>query len=237
MHALLLLLTACSSNKDAPVTVHGRLTVPDDAVFRLEIHHDGGVLDPGSGFVAKLPKTDRVIGVTAHHLFSPAGGLARELRASEVPKFVTKIVPKGIHGLLPEVGPMLYVQGAQVTVDRQDWTTDLAAFTVPDSYRESALPFVSGTVSVGSTIWLVTVPHENQPRLVEAEVEFSTHKMLMFKLSDPSIETRGTSGCPLINDKGEVVGMNTAEGSNGKELHGTAHPAESIVEQLLSVGE
>jgi hypothetical protein len=207
---------------------------PEDSVFRMEFEHARGSFEPGSGFVAHLPGTEWLIGVTAHHLFSPAGGLERELYAAEVPRFVLKINPLGPLGKkLPEVGPMLLVAGAEITKDRQDWTSDLAAFKVPDSYLQQALYLSPTNAKVGDVVWLITVPRKGgDPVANRAVVEVSTRTLLLFRFDSRKVDTPGASGAPLVNDKGEVVAVNMAEGDDGHALYGSAHPVESVIIKL-----
>ena len=156
---LLLALGGCEDEPAGNSNKGGEPSVPENAVMRLAFDHAGGTIEPGSGFVAHVPGSSEVLGVTAHHLFSPAGGLERELYAAEVPRFVLGVNPTGLNGKkLPAAGPMLYVPGAQVTTDKQDWTTDIAAFKVPSSYSPSALTLAEHNAKATDKLWLVVVP-------------------------------------------------------------------------------
>lgn len=231
---LWLLLSACSPDAPAPVRKSGEPPVPEESVFRLAFEHAGGSFEPGSGFVAHVPGRGEVLGVTAHHLFSPAGGLERELYAAEVPRFILGITPKGFEGRkLPAAGPMLYIPGAQVTVDKQDWTTDIAAFKVPPSYNESALTFAEKNAKEDDALWLVVMPKtKGAPRFHKVDIVVTNKTLLFYRLLDATFDPHGASGSPVVNKKGEVVGMNTAEGSDGVTWWGSAHPVESMVVKL-----
>lgn len=237
MTTLLLLLVACEPDTPAPTRKVGEPSVPEDGVMRLAFDHAGGSIEPGTGFAAHIPGQAGTIGVTAHHLFSPAGGLERELYAAEVPRFVLGIHPTGLDGKkLPDAGPMLYIPGAQVTVDKQDWTSDIAAFKVPSFYDEVALTLSQHNAKPDETLWLVVVPKtKGAARYHKVDVMVSNRTLLLFRLLDATFDPHGASGSPIVNKKGEVVGMNTAEGTDGVNWWGSAHPVESMITKLATV--
>ncbi len=239
MLSALLFLFACEPDPPPTKKVAPEPEIHEESVFRLELDHAGGSFNAGSGFVAQVPESSRILGVTVHHLFSQAGGLERELFAAEVERFVLGVHPIGMNNkALPDAGPMLYVQGARVTRNRQDWTSDLAVFKMPGHYKDAALTLAKRNASVGETLWLVQVPHDREDvRLQKVIVQTSNANLLLFRFIDPRVNPAGASGAPLVNRKGEVVGMNTAEGNDGKNWWGTAHPVESISIKLKAVDD
>jgi len=57
-----------------------------------------------------------------------------------------------------------------------------------------------------------------EPRLHKAKVKSASNKMLVFEYEEKDIELTATSGAPILNSKGEVVGLNAAGGEqNGKK--------------------
>ena len=62
-----------------------------------------------------------------------------------------------------------------------------------------------------------------------AEVVESDTKNLVYKFERKGLKTAGTSGAPVVNEKGEVVGMNTGGGQEGDVQFGFANPAKAIL--------
>ena len=235
-------LMGCQPDADVPQKRPDQPSLHEDAVFRLEFEHATGSFSPGSGFVGRLPgeegKPGEIIGLTAHHLFSPAGGLERELTAGEVPRFVLKILPTGLGGKkLAGVGGMRALPGSQVTQDRQDWRSDLAMFDVdasgPGSWQDRSLPLAQREAAAGDTVFVVVVPHRaGDPRYHKALVTLSTQTLLLFRFEGKEFDSRGTSGAPVVDVEGNVLAMNMAEGSDGMAIWGSGHPAPSMIRRL-----
>jgi len=56
--------------------------------------------------------------------------------------------------------------------------------------------------------------------------------MLVFEYEEKDIELTATSGAPILNSKGEVVGLNAAGGEqNGKKI-GVANPCTGMAKMI-----
>lgn len=241
-------LTGCQPDTPPMVKQPAYPSVHPDAVFRMEFEHNLGSFSPGSGFVGRLPDGS-IVGLTAHHLFSPAGGLERELTAAEVPRFVLKILPTGLAGKkLSGLGPMRALPGSQITVNREDWSSDLAAFHADPDWAARALPLAAADAALGDTAFLVVVPHNAVPavpgdstdapdaRYLKVQVSLSTPTLLLYKFDAREVDSRGTSGAPIVDIHGNVLAMNMAEASDGLAIWGSGHPSSSMLRRLKGVG-
>ena len=63
--------------------------------------------------------------------------------------------------------------------------------------------------------------------LVPAEVTYSINQSIKYNFEKP-VPRQGASGCPLLNSKGEVVGVNVCLSSR----NGVAVPVETILQQI-----
>lgn len=109
--------------------------------------------------------------------------------------------------LLP-AGAMLVLPTAGHSTTPGDWSTDVAAFHAPASVAPRAL------------------------RLAANRVFVSESSLLAYEFDDLTLQIRATSGAPVVNARGEVVGLNVAGGLVEGRMVGHAHPVESVSAHL-----
>lgn len=210
--------------------------VSRESIFRPAFLTSEGRLEAGTGFVVSLPGRPTPVGVTALHLFGPAGGLAREVTSAELPAFVRAVTPADLGGkddLVPG-GRMLLLRRASHPTPSDDFSGDLAAFELPAEYAPYALRIAPQLPKAEERVWLIArlSSLSDTERLHAAKVVSASATALWYAFDDAEIALRGTSGAPVVNAAGEVVGVNLgAARKNGRRL-AYANPGPSVLGQL-----
>jgi hypothetical protein len=194
-----------------------------------------GKFNAGTAFVLKLDDHKEKIILTALHVFGPAGGLRSQIKSEELPKFIknASFIDEFDDSPIKIITKPLGLVGAKVGGINAN--RDAAAFEVRG---ESALPFMtlcSKKPEIGDTVWLVSSLISGAPRLQklhEATVVFSDNDVLKFKYKASNIKLTATSGSPIINSDGQVVGLNVGGIEGSDPLIGVANPATNLKELL-----
>ncbi len=208
--AILFALAACSS-----ATAQNGATGPASAetsVCRPEFTVEGVALNAGTGFLVGV--NGKTYLVSAQHLFGEGGGLPREIPWQEMPSRVSGVRCSGFaDGRVWSAGSPIAIAGAAAGTDVEAMN-DIAAFPIALDADSSAraLRLATAPAKVGDTVWLVTRLLRGAPEtklLHRAEVGRVTGGgTLLFVYDDPSVEIQATSGAPIVNARGEVVGVN-----------------------------
>jgi hypothetical protein len=231
------LLGAC--RRSAPPAQEGTSQPPalsPNVVVRPVFDTVDGRFGAGTAFFISLPGQAQPLGLTAHHLFGEAGGLERAVTAPELGRFVQAVHFHELDGeeLFP-AGPMLVLPAAGHSTTPGDWSTDVAAFRAPASVAPRALRLAPKNAAPGEDVWLVAEVLGGKSagqRLHHARVLVSESSLLAYKFDDLTLQIRATSGAPVVNARGEVVGLNVAGGLVDGIMLGFAHPVESVSAHL-----
>ena len=71
-----------------------------------------------------------------------------------------------------------------------------------------------------------------EPKLHKAKVISASDKSLIFEYEQSDIVLNATSGAPIINSSGEVVGLNIGGGERLGVMNGIANPCTSIKKMI-----
>lgn len=200
---------------------------PSDVVFKPTFLSGDDSLTAGTGFVARLK--DEHVFLTAHHLFGPAGGLERNLSPAEAKEFVVALAGLSMNrsSLVLTSSEMLLIPTAKA-FDRSDSGHDVAAFYL-GSYRGPSLAVSDVAPKIGEKIYLLARPRgEDKLRLIGAVVTRAGKDALEYFYEESGVNFAGTSGAPLLNEGGEVVGINLGGRNVQGKTFGFANPAGSF---------
>jgi hypothetical protein len=194
-----------------------------------------GEFNAGTAFILKLNDHKEKIILTALHVFGPAGGLKSQIKSEELPKFIKSASFSDVFDESPLkiITKPLGLIGAKV--DGVNANRDAAAFEV---VGETALPFMTLSPKkpeIGDTVWLVSSLISGAPRsqkLHEATVVFSSDDFLKFKYKSSNIKLTATSGSPIINSAGQVVGLNVGGIDGSDPVIGVANPSINLKKLL-----
>jgi len=201
------------------------------AICRPQFLVDGGALDAGTGFVVDLPGRGGPYLLTALHLFGPAAGMATDVPWNEMPSraklgHCTALADRAAW----KGGAALAVPAAPMS------TRDVAAFPLDAASLGKAphLGFAATPPKAGESVWLVAeVIGAPKGRLLHrATVLPSEPDLLRFRYDDPSIRIQATSGAPIVNAAGQVVGLNLGGQMQGKDMIGVADMATQVLAAL-----
>ncbi|WP_428241161.1 S1 family peptidase [Gynuella sp.] len=198
------------------------------SVFEPSFVTTEGEQKAGTAFVVKYK--ENYYAVTAHHLFSEAGGFSREYNWRELQGLVSKVSLQSLSDekIKYSAGKAIEIKGAKsVSI----WTgkNDIAVFKLkqkPDNYLTIAqLP-----PKVGESVWLYGLVYNRPPELLlhKAMILEYGKNWISYQFEDPGLNLNGTSGAAILNSKGEVVGINLSGGDQEGKLYGYGNPLVSI---------
>jgi len=210
--------------------------VPKSTLLKPEFTSDEFKYKAGSSFVVSYEKN--IFLLTAHHLFGPAAGLNKRYSRKE------------LASLAPSVRAFLFDSGELHTVSNQfvpandgaeykrgDATQDLAIFKIDNTQLDS-LTLAKTAPSKGDVVYLYARLKNDSvgdTLLHSATVTESSGQILEYRYHNRFLNPRATSGAPVLNQSGEVVGLNVAAaGVPIFNWKGRANPVSSI-RHLLDV--
>jgi len=210
------------------------LSVDNETIIKPYFFSKEFQFEAGTAFIIRYQ--ERLLVLTAHHLFSPAGGLGKTYSTNELKNaspgvkgyYLYSGVEFGWEGMfLPLKESSGYIKG--------NLTTDLAVFSI-DNAQLASLEFSKTPATEGDTVYLYARLKNQgieENFFHKATVTKSSGKILEYKYANQLLDPRATSGAPVLNDKGKVVGMNLA--ASGLPLiswKGKANSILSIKENL-----
>jgi hypothetical protein len=183
-----------------------------DAICRPTFTVDSQPFSAGTAFVAGGAKP---LLLTAQHLFSVHASLARTVEWQDMPaRAHAALCIQVTSGQRWTAGPARAIEGAH-GVGPQDKTgalNDVAIFPLnADAAHAPRLAFASTPARIGERVWLVAKTanqRADEPLLHSAVVIGREHGALIFTYDEDAIDVNGTSGAPVVDMKGNVVGLN-----------------------------
>ncbi|PIE40976.1 MAG: hypothetical protein CSA49_05740 [Gammaproteobacteria bacterium] len=174
--------------------------------------------------------------LTAMHLFGPAGGLNKKYSGEELAALDITVTARACdtHEVILASSNVLTFKGAK---GRQPATTadDLFAVSVVEC---SAFKLAKKLPSVGDKVSLVARLKKQKPgdtMLHPATVVAVANDYIEYKFDNKRLNPGGASGAPVINEAGEVIGMNlVSAGIPMVNRKGRANTALNLRQRLRS---
>ena len=217
---------ASPANPASPASPVAPPAVGSDAVFGPSFDTTEGKVDAGTAFLVKW-KDGKLILLTAHHLFGEAGGMKHEYSDTELRKAVKSVRAESLFGDAVITSNRLVDLPGAAAFENLDLRKDLAAFAVDQAGDATALELASADPKPGERVYLLARASGSDDMLHPAVVKKATSEHLSYVFDD-NVELRGTSGGPVLNAKGQVVGVNLAGDDDGGETYGYANPVTSV---------
>ena len=233
--APLWMLASCMSRGN-DVPLDGAIAA-QAAICRPELTVDGKPYEAGTAFVVDGPR--RLL-VTAHHLFGDMGGLDEEIRWQDMPTRATSVRCRQSKGSAEwTTGAALAIAGAHpVSATSTAEYRDIAVFPLSGQAAGSpGLTLAEKEPATGSKVWLVAQIKGGDPAALLHRATVVGHEQgaMIYAFDDKRIELQATSGAPVVDAAGKLVGINlagtTAEGSS--DVQGVADSLD-VVRKALS---
>lgn len=161
--------------------------------------------------------------LTAQHLFGPDGGLEKAILWQEMPKRAGAVSCKQMNaGGKWSTGPAIATNGAHAMdpSGQSGSLNDVAAFPLINDKGTSSYLFLAATVPApGSKVWLIAQVEgavKGPILLHSATVLGSQNGAMLFAYDDSKINLDATSGAPIVDMLGKVVGLNLGGGYDPK---------------------
>jgi hypothetical protein len=213
------------------------------SICRPEFATAQGKLAAGTAFLARsrTQAQSEVLLVTAHHLFGPDGGLSKQVSWKDLPTFVRSVRCKSLasSNSTLSAGRPLLIKDARPQSE-EGAAGDVAAFQ-PKAPPEAKAAKVNGLEirttppAPKSRVWLVAQVAAGAPPeklLHPATLVGVNREWITFAYEDAKLDLTATSGAPIVDDEGRVVGINVTGGRKGKHLIGGAQSAAVILGAL-----
>ncbi len=156
-----------------------------------------------------------------------------------LPRLVTTVVLYDVFAAswplakLGSASAMLILPDARVGDEEPRSDRDIAAFVASPGSNWSPRTLASRALRVADPVWLVVAPRPGSPeRVVPAIVVEQNDETMIFRYSADRPPPRNSSGAPLVDCLGEVVGINAGGGRVDGVYYGHATPAHSIRRHL-----
>lgn len=185
------------------------------------------LLEGASGFLINYKNS--VFAVTARHLLGEAGGITPEIGINDLDKSLLKweMMPRVVNNTSKET-----IKLESKGLDYSQSTSDILFLKVKTKdYEIQELTPNFDLPKIGETIFLIGCPYNEtkckQNSYPAKYVQFFESKnSLVFELNT-TVDLRGFSGAPVVNNKGEVLGILTSSFTNqGKEYSMATHIKE-----------
>ncbi|MGH8493293.1 MAG: trypsin-like peptidase domain-containing protein [Moraxellaceae bacterium] len=207
------------------------------SVCRPEFYTATGPYRAGTAFVLDYPTANaKALLVTAQHLFGPDGGMPQTISWQNMPSKVSRSECSTLsrNSRIIKTGSALAIPEAQSFASHGK-NRDIAALPLKDT-PPYAIKLARISPKTGDTIYLVAqlLGDARSGLMHKGTVTGNNAGLLEFSYEGGGISLNATSGAPIINEAGEVVGIHVgARGGLGK-MTGLAVNLNQITSALSS---
>ena len=132
---------------------------------------------------------------------------------------------------LGDAGPMLVLPNARTADDEPFSFRDIAAFHIKSQYLLGGAPLAKKDADPGEPIWLAAAMPDGS-RMRRAVCVEHTPRSFVFRYEEAKEMPKYVSGAPILNRRGEVVGINAGFGRFAGREFGHCNPVSSICAHL-----
>lgn len=174
--------------------------------------------------------------IAPYHLLGPAGGYTHYVLPRNLPDEVTAVNVMDLQRsrLLATTGHALTSWACPVEHSDGDLSGDLMAFELPASCNFPVLTIAPPLLPVKTKVWVLTKTNNSSGSSADryAGEVTSCYRTAMIVKMDQALDAYGSSGSPVVNDKGQLVGMMVGTMDNERKSVACI-PTQSIYDRLL----
>lgn len=209
---ILLVLSGCQLiNGDKGQQIFSK--IEDNQILSLTYQTYAGEFEAGTAFCIQTDYSEEPILVTAHHIFGPAGGLEVQLDGVALADFVTGGEVFDTFSFTPTGATIREVIPISDARPVPEVNKDVAAFKLNNSGALNPFKLSVESCKKGDTLYLLADLWDNESVRedgIYAAKVLGEQDGVLFYVLDGAFSTRGASGAPVVNQKGEVVAMHIA---------------------------
>ena len=232
--AAVALLAGCSlevPGQASPVA-SGPPQAPQNAVLRPSFSTTTeGQIDGGTAFLARW-SDGRILLLTAQHLFGEALGLSRDHTGAELPDLVTGMTATSVDDESVEVSSGTLITIPDAVPLTTDITRDVAGFVVDGTAAAAVLDLAPAPPAPGARVWLLAEVSGSADRLFPATVQDVAPEEYLQYVFDTPLDLTATSGAPVLDAAGQVVGINVG-GDDGTGVANSIATVRPLLEDAL----
>ena len=190
-----------------------------------------GEFSAGTFFVLKVDGYEKLLAITALHIFGPRGGFDKQYQTSELKSLIQDVSLVDAYKQTPLKIKLSPIKINDAMVDKKHAAGDIAAFLINTDNKLPYLKFSTESVPIGEEVWLVTSVDQGASatqKTHSGKILSVSKKEIRIKYNNSKLNFSGTSGSPIINKRGEVIGINVGKNIENGELIGYANPAEEV---------
>ncbi len=239
---------AALAQDPAPTAETAKPTYDRGFAFRPTFLLQEGSITAGVAFAVE--HGGKPVGISAYHLFGPAGGHSATIAGADLPTAVREVILRDVFtGEIMGRGEAPRAL-ADATTMNEDIGRDMVFFAIKpadptdvNAKMEGRLvhpkPLATGNPKVGDTITLIArLDSGTEQELAEhkAKVVFLEGPQMYYEFVAKDLNLTATNGGPLLNDKGQVVGMHLGGGPMDGQLIGAGVPVATIQGRMDKAG-
>ncbi len=222
-------------------------TVPDNSVIRPIFSSGLDSVIAGYSFAVKSETHNQPLLLTALHVMDElikkkgidSTANNPNYTGRELPEVVTDVLLYDIFAAnrmrapLGNAGPMLVLPNARTDDEEPHSSRDIAAFKIKDYRQITPLPLAPAPPKKGDPVWLAgQVTGKPGQRTLKAVVLEITQNSMVFAFQNPDEKAPYSSGAPVLNQNGQVVGINVGGGAVNNQNIGHANHVGNIKRHL-----